>query len=296
VAGIKNAIIQTYEECHRVTEGGELQKRCSIHNIFSPEESPWLPCTDEYFYKTKNKTDVLGAWCKKCSIKKSKEWAIKNPEQEQILRLRKRKTPIALEYKKKARLKARKSGYKREYDRRPEVKARKYGNKHRNHDITEREWTSCKDYFKDKDGDRCCAYCGKKIQNHWVTYNGLLILGDFHKEHKDDKGANDLRNCLPSCESCNSQKWTFPFEEWYREQEFFTQERYNKIVKWCTEDYKLYIETRPPYRIIKKKNKENNKFHHELWSVDELRNFVECLAIDEKKKELEILLNELVST
>jgi hypothetical protein len=30
--------------------------------------------------------------------------------------------------------------------------------------------------------------------------------------------------------------------------------------------------------------------------VDELRNFVKCLATNEKKKELEILLNEFVST
>lgn len=289
MAGVKNKIVQTYEECHRTTKEGELQKKCSIHEIFSPSESPWLPCTDEYFYKTKNKTDGLGTWCKQCSSRKSKEWALMNPEREQILRLRKRKTPCALEYKKKARLKARKSGYKREYDRRPEVKARKYSNRHRNHDIAEREWLDCKQYFGNK-----CAYCGLPIEEHWVTYKGTTKLGDFHKEHKDDDGANDLRNCIPSCESCNSKKWKFLFEEWYRKQEFFTQERYDRIIKWCTEDYKLYIINRPPYKIIKKKNKDDNKFHHELWSMDEQRNIIECVATSKNRKDLELMLKEML--
>ena len=296
MAGIKNKIVQTYEECHRVTEDGELQKRCSIHDIYSQGEDPWFPCTDEYFYKSKNKTDCLGTWCKQCSVRKSMEWAEKNPEQYRITSIRKHKTPSTIMLHRKNARGQKESGYYADYIQKPEVKARKYGSRHRNHEISEKEWISCKDYFKDKDGDWSCAYCGKKIQDHWIVHRKVKMLGDFHKEHKDDKGANDLRNCLPACGECNSSKWSFEFEEWYREKEFFTEDRYNKIINWVTEDYKLFIEDRPPYRIIKKQNEHNKKFHHELWSVDELRNFVECLAINEKKKELEILLNELVFT
>lgn len=281
------------EKEHKLIDGVDY-KICNSHNINYPDEDPWFPSTTEYFYSNdKNKTDHLYPECKRCTVVRSNFWAINNPEQERLNRLRKRKTPIALEYKKKARLKARKSGYKREYDRRPEVKARKYSNRHRNHEISEKEWLYCKNYFKDDDGDWCCAYCGKKIQDHWVTYKGVKVLGDFHKEHKDDDGANDLRNCIPSCESCNSRKWRFPMEEWYREQEFFTEERYNKIIKWCTKDYKLYIEKRPPYRIVKKKNIDNNKFHHELWSVDEQRNMIECIFTSKNRKDLELLLKEI---
>ena len=122
-------------------------------------------------------------------------------------------------------------------------------------------------------------------------YNGKLVSSDFHKEHKDDKGANDIRNCIPSCRDCNCSKWSFEFEEWYKEKDFFDEERYNKIIQWTTNDYKLYIEDRPPYRVVKKKNEDNNKFHYELWSVDELRNMIKILATGDKKKDLEPYIN-----
>ena len=211
MAGIKNKIIQTYEECHRITNKGELQKKCSIHEIYLQGEDPWLPCTDEYYYKTKNKTDCLGSWCKQCSIRKSHEWALKNPEQYQILQKKKELTPKRVDRNRQHAKEQKESGYFGEYIQRPEVKARKYSSRHRNHEISEKEWIHCKDYFKDGDGDWSCAYCGKKIQDHWIIYNKVLMLGDFHKEHKDDKGANDIRNCLPSCGDCNSSKWSFEF-------------------------------------------------------------------------------------
>jgi len=64
-----------------------------------------------------------------------------------------------------------------------------------------------------------------------------MQLGDLHKEHIDDNGKDDLSNCIPSCKSCNSSKWKFDFEDWYKKQKFFTEERYNKIIKWLKEDY-----------------------------------------------------------
>ena len=80
MAGIKNKIVQTYEECHRITEEGELQKKCSVHDRYFPEEDPWFSCTEEYYYKIKNKTDCLGSWCKRCSIKKSQASYTKTEE------------------------------------------------------------------------------------------------------------------------------------------------------------------------------------------------------------------------
>jgi hypothetical protein len=290
MAGIKNKIVQTYEDCHRITSEGELQKKCSIHETYSQGEDPWFPCTDEYFYKTKNKTDGLASWCKKCSSLKSQKWALENPEKKKEFNKRNKLNPNKPANDKRSNVKKRAAGYFAEYIKRPEVKARKYHLNHRNHEITIQEWISCKNYFKDKDGDWCCAYCGMKIQNHWITYKGKLIHSDFHKEHKDDKGANDLRNCIPSCRDCNSNKWTWEFEEWYRKQDFFTEERYNKIIKWCTEDYKLYIKDRPPYRIIGKRDEIDKQLNYELWIVDELRNLVECVDVATSKRDLNLEL------
>lgn len=72
--------------------------------------------------------------------------------------------------------------------------------------------------------------------------NGELKNIDLHKEHVDDSGANDLSNCIPSCQSCNSSKHIFDFETWYRKYEHFNEKRLHKIIKWLVEDYKHYKE------------------------------------------------------
>lgn len=108
------------------------------------------------------------------------------------------------------------------------------------HEISTREWEDCKKYFNHR-----CTYCGLAIEDHWIQFAGKNQLGDFHKEHVDDDGANDLSNCVPSCKSCNVSKRTSPFFEWYSpDNEHFEEERFFKILKWLTEDYKLYIKTK----------------------------------------------------
>lgn len=54
----------------------------------------------------------------------------------------------------------------------------------------------------------------------------------LHKEHVDHEGANDLSNCIPACKTCNSHKWEFDMESWYRNYEHFSEERLNKIKEW----------------------------------------------------------------
>jgi len=160
-----------------------------------------------------------------------------------------------------------------------------YSDKHRVHDITEEEWRGCLIAF-----NNTCAYCGLPIEEHIIKRNGKYIIMKFHKEHVDDKGYNDLRNGVPSCRSCNSSKHTSSLEEWYFKQKFFSMDRYIKILWWTNEEYKDYIEEKPPYRIVKKKNDDNNKFHHELWSVDEMRNFIEIITTGIKKEDINIYI------
>jgi hypothetical protein len=69
------------------------------------------------------------------------------------------------------------------------------------------------------------------------------------------------------------------------------EELYNEVIKrmpkMTSEGYKQYIEDKPPYRIIKEKNENNNKFHWNLWTVDNMRNLIEIVAIKDKKKDLD---------
>ena len=102
---------------------------------------------------------------------------------------------------------------------------KRYAKKHEIYDI---EWENCKKYF-----DYKCAYCGLPIEEHYFPYNNEMKLYDFHKEHVIDEGKNDLRNCIPSCSSCNTQKHTKSLNNWYNSiNPNYTYERYYKIYLW----------------------------------------------------------------
>jgi len=56
-------------------------------------------------------------------------------------------------------------------------------------------------------------------------------------------GKSDLSNCVPSCQGCNSIKNLKTINELFNSDliENFTQDRYDKIIKWVNEDHKQYI-------------------------------------------------------
>jgi len=212
---------------------GVLHKRCKIC-----EE--WLPCTSEYFYKNKtNKTDGLHPYCKKCARIKAKKY---RDEHIDIYRQRtyehyknnkeiydSRRTKWMKENKDRVKI------YYKKFQKNNAEYFSQYNKErmmHKKHEITKEEWESCLRYF-----DYSCAYCGIPEKEHKQIYNKRL-----HKEHVDHDGANDLSNAVPACTTCNSSKWAHPFEEWYKQQEFYDEKRYKKIIKWLNEDYKLFIE------------------------------------------------------
>lgn len=136
-----------------------------------------------------------------------------------------------------------KQEYQLKYQKNNPDKIKQYGLMHQNHKITKSEWESCKQYFEYK-----CAYCGLPIDEHWTTYREKRKLGDFHKEHPDHNGANDLSNCIPSCESCNCQKNDKKFDNWYNEiNPIYSIERLDKIIQWLEIDYKHFTEVNFDY-------------------------------------------------
>lgn len=99
------------------------------------------------------------------------------------------------------------------------------------HEISEKEWNDCKNYFNDE-----CACCGLSSSEQHELYGK-----QFSRDHYINDGANDLSNCIPLCTSCNSRKWKYSFNEWYTEENIkYDELRLSKIKKWITEDYKLY--------------------------------------------------------
>ena len=80
-------------------------------------------------------------------------------------------------------------------------------------DFTEKQWKECMKHF-----DYTCAYCGspgKLEQEHFVP---ITKSGHFTKN-----------NIVPSCRSCNGSKSNSDFEDWYKNQIYYSKERELKI-------------------------------------------------------------------
>jgi hypothetical protein len=189
------------------------------------------------FYNNDKSPDGINTYCKKCSVKKFRKWENDNWEQRKGQIRKNNARPEFKEQHRESEKRRREEGKTLEWQQNNKDKVKEYGEKrqHKKHNIKKKEWKFCKEYFGFK-----CAYCNLPIEEHWIKYR-VVKLGDFHKEHVDHFGANDLSNCVPSCKTCNSSKWEFKFEDWYPQQEFYSKENYDKIVKWITVDYKKFV-------------------------------------------------------
>ena len=237
------------EENYKEIEG-VLHKKCSICN-------EWVPCNTDYFYK-KNR-DKLSPYCKTCEKAKNTKYSREHNDQRYWYNKKYLSKPEKLNHiNKSIRERRQRDGKFRQWQRDNKDKIKQYQEnrkQHGDHRITKKEWESCKEYF-----ENCCAYCGLPLAEHYIFYKGERKLGDFHKEHVDHKGSNDLSNCIPSCKECNSSKHDIKLEDWYTEtNQRFSQERLDKIYKWLNEDYKLYyIEPKP-----KRKHNMKDSLHIE---------------------------------
>lgn len=269
-----------YEDYHKEIDG-ILYKKCTLHKKFFPDEDEWILATFENFYHNK-KTNRLYPECKECGKEKARINQKANPE-------RTKQTYHDIYYRNKERTKhryqARRDSHKEEnkdytkYWQSKEEnkdKLKSYNKNHRDHDITKEEWNKCLEVFNFK-----CAYCGITEEESRKVYEERL-----HKDHIDYNGYNDLRNAAPACKSCNSKKHQSDMEEWFREQEFFTEEKLEFIKWWIGEGYRDYIEDKPPYRILRERDEGLPTYHFNLWSVDEKRNILEIIATQDKKKDL----------
>lgn len=68
--------------------------------------------------------------------------------------------------------------------------------------------------------NNCCAYCGKE--------NVELFPEHIIPQHREDT-TDQIYNIVPSCKDCNKEKYTENITDWYKKQEFYSEERMNKI-------------------------------------------------------------------
>lgn len=258
----------------------------------------WFEMNDTNFGKDKNKKSGFNVRCKTCQKKNNEAYYADHREKQiadAIVWKKNNRDKVIASMKKtnqrldriediRRRMKEyREAGRDTEWRRNNPDKCKQYSEQHRDHDVSKTEEESMLKVF-----NYSCAYCGMTLKEHKKKYKEKL-----HNDHVDDNGYNDLRNDVPACKSCNCGKHTEDMENWFRRQTFFSEEKLSKIIWWITEGYKDYIEDKPPYKITKKQNEDGKTFHWELWTVDEMRNMIECIGKRNKKKELNTLIQEM---
>lgn len=210
-------------------------KKCNRCFDFKPADR------ENFYFNKSNKTDGLYPYCIACAIKKGMDYEETHKEQKLAnARKHSHKPWVKEKYRRFQKEYRERGGQNKWYDNNKD-KLKQYREKRKlekKHEVSYTEWALCKEYF-----DNECAYCGLRAEEHFVKRKGKMVLYDLSKEHVAHDGSNDLSNCVPSCISCNSKKWTFIFEEWYNENnETFLKDRFIKINKWLTEDYLKFIQ------------------------------------------------------
>ena len=94
---------------------------------------------------------------------------------------------------------------------------------------TTEQWEECLGYFNNE-----CAYTGRVLDNE--------ILHVEHIKAISKGGTSYIWNLCPSIASANHSKYNSELEEWYKQQEYYSEERLNKIYKWQEYSYNKYKE------------------------------------------------------
>jgi hypothetical protein len=220
----------------RINDDGVLEQKCNKHHLNFPDENPWMPFNTDYFYKHNTCKTGLFPTCIRCWGIKTDKWQKDNPEAKRISKKKYDAKDERVLIRREYATELRKTDYHKKYYHANSDQFKQYNYQHTNHRITKEEWIACKQYF-----NNCCAYCGLPIEDHIGKYNGKVKQRDFQKDHFYHDGGNQLNNCIPSCKKCNTRKWQFDFEEWYKKQPFYSKERYNCIIQWLTEDCYQYM-------------------------------------------------------
>lgn len=182
------------------------------------------------YAKDKTKKYGLTSQCKECRKKyyKNNKKQIREYQKEYHKEYRKNNAEQIKEYQKE---------YQKEYKKNnPEIifnnnNKRRQREENQGQGINKEQWLDMMQYF-----DWKCAYSGKPLNkdNRSIDHIEPLING----------GLNEIFNCVPCDRNVNCSKKEKDFMKWYKEQEFYSESRLEKIMEWqqyCLETYYEYI-------------------------------------------------------
>ena len=201
----------------------------------------WIVASNINFHKEKNGKYGLRGQCKKCRNEYKKEYYEENKDKkkeyyeenkDKIKEYKKEYYEKNKEYYKEYREKNKdkKKGYNKKYKENNPEKTFNNHNKRRikkenqGRGITDEQYIECNNWFGWK-----CAYSGEKLKKSNNTYRRTLD----HIVALDNEGLNEPWNIVPMRLGYNASKRNrIDTLTWYKEQEYFNEERLNKIVEW----------------------------------------------------------------
>jgi len=77
-----------------------------------------------------------------------------------------------------------------------------------------------------------CGYCGE------------VATSLDHIVPRFKSGCSSRHNLLPACKRCNANKASNDMETWYKQQEFFAEDKLDRIKCWMDIDYPKVIDLR----------------------------------------------------
>lgn len=75
-----------------------------------------------------------------------------------------------------------------------------------------------------------------KAWNYQCAYCEDQATSLDHVVPRFRSGSSNRHNLIPCCKRCNASKASYPMEQWYQKQEFFTQVRMDRIKNWIEQD------------------------------------------------------------
>ncbi len=209
---------RSYSETHKIIND-MLYKICYDCDC-------WFLLNKDNFHKNNVSKDGFMNYCKKCNLIRLYAWQDNNRDKMKAAFIKCDSSEKRKEIKRKLSKERNENGKYDLWAQNDKEKTNQYSKNrglHKLHKISKNEWRQCKEYF-----DNLCAYCGIGQKENYELYNQ-----DFCKDHFDNDGSNDIKNCVPACKGCNGKKWMFEFSEWYnKENPIFSFDRLEKILSW----------------------------------------------------------------
>lgn len=248
-------MIETYNNDKK---GGVINMRCPFVIKKCTKCGRLLIANEINFSKNKNEKWGLSARCKKCDKKYNKQWRKNNPEYQK-------------QWHKEHKEKVNERHRQHYQDNKEEINERhkQYNKEHKeeiseyNKQYREEHKEEKKEYYKqwaknnpDKVFNKCQKRRLRENQGNGVTkeqwiemmeffdwrcaYSGIVLGDNRTVDHIfpiSNGGLNEIWNCVPMLKSYNCSKKTSDMLDWYRQQDFYSEERLNKIYDWIEYAY-----------------------------------------------------------